>query len=172
MRQEVEDHKREVIERKAGGAGPTRPSVRAISRRTAGVVPAWGWMASIRSSTRHGANAASHRSARHIPQSPNAPGPNNVPLPNSPPLKDLITAQAFYCSISLSAQAQFTAENCPRAGEVAPGRTAVAACGRTPCYDLLWRAAIWRLLNKAAVASASSAAVTLTATTMTMKSRP
>src|SRR5918911_3763600 len=62
---------------------------RAISARTAGVVRALGWIASIRPFLPSGALARGRRSARRTPRSPNAPDPNNVPQPdNYYPAKD------------------------------------------------------------------------------------
>src|SRR5690349_1659608 len=61
---------------------PVGSAERAIPARTAGVVRASGWIASIRPSLQPRALARGPRSATRTPRSPDAPGPNNVPPPN------------------------------------------------------------------------------------------
>ena len=50
--------------------------------RTAGVVRALGWIVGITTSSVEQPWQAA-QSAKHRPQSPNEPDPNNVPLPNT-----------------------------------------------------------------------------------------
>src|SRR5215212_11923426 len=72
-----------VLTLKRFASTPVGSRERAISRRTAGVVRACGWMASIRASLGYGVVAWSRRNAKHIPESPNERDPNDVPLPNN-----------------------------------------------------------------------------------------
>src|SRR4051794_20892585 len=73
---------RGVATLKSGPRPPVGPRDRAISARTAGVVRAFGCIVRIPPSSLEQPWQA-HQTAKHRPQSPNDPDPNNVPPPNT-----------------------------------------------------------------------------------------